>query len=82
MKTVKLISTLFLTATIWMACQPADKNVEIETETQIDSSELQNLKVKLNATEAQLLNIQVELAKCKGDSLAIDSLTKYVGKNK
>ena len=31
----------------------------------------------LSATEAQLLNIQVELAKCKGDSLAIDSLTKY-----
>lgn len=74
---LKHLSIIFIAASFWLACQPADKNVEIETETQIDSSELQNLKVKLNATEAQLLNIQVELAKCKGDSLAIDSLTKY-----
>lgn len=77
MKNLKTLFIIFIAASFWLACQPAEKNIEVEKETQIDSTELQNLKVKLNATEAQLLNIQVELAKCKGDSLAIDSLTKY-----
>lgn len=77
MKTIKLISIIFIATSFWLACQPSDQNIKVKKETQIDSTELQNLKVKLNATEAQLLNIQVELAKCKGDSLAIDSLTKH-----
>ncbi len=65
---------LFFITVAFVACQPSEKKKEVEKEVITDSKEVEDLKVRLNATEAQLLNIQVELAKCKGDSLAIDSL--------
>ena len=71
MKTV-ITSTLLLYNVLWItACQPTENNTKLNN----SSSKIEELKVKLNATEAQLLNIQIELAKCKGDSLTIDSLT-------
>lgn len=36
-----------------------------------DCTEVEELKIKLDATEAQLLNVRAELSKCKG----IDSTT-------
>lgn len=65
---------LFLSLIALNACQQNDNESTTENNKQSESEALKALKVKLNATEAQLLNIQVELAKCKGDSLAMDSL--------
>ena len=36
-----------------------------------DKEEIEALNLKLDATEAQLYNVRVELAKCKGDSLPV-----------
>lgn len=76
----KLIkSTAFLFAAITLvACQPKKNKEEAENDPKTETKKEEDLKVKLNATEAQLLNVQVELAKCKGDSLAIDSLLREV----
>lgn len=70
-KIITCITLLIATITL-VACQPNDKKQEAKKEMKA----VEDLKVKLNATEAQLLNVQVELAKCKGDSLAIDSLSQ------
>ncbi len=57
------------------ACKaPAEKN---DSEQATENQELKELQIKLNATEAQLLNVRAELAKCKGDSIPenqVDSL--------
>jgi hypothetical protein len=76
---IKSVAFLFITIA-FVACQQTEQKKEIEKEIQVNAEEVADLKVKLNATEAQLLNIQVELAKCKGDSLAIDSLTHATNK--
>lgn len=51
-----------------LACSPpiAEKDQEMQ-------KRIENLETKLSATEAQLLNVKSELAKCAGDSV-------YLGK--
>ncbi|MEQ8909482.1 MAG: hypothetical protein RIC95_09845 [Vicingaceae bacterium] len=54
-----LIVSLFCLA----ACQQKPCNEMVH------EKELKELQIKLNATEAQLLNVRSELAKLKGDSI-------------
>lgn len=57
------------------ACQTTAEKNNLGQPT--ENQELKELQIKLNATEAQLLNVRAELAKCKGDSIPenqVDSL--------
>jgi len=61
----------FSLSIIFFLCLSACNQVE-EKKSAINSEEqetIEALNLKLDATEAQLYNVRVELAKCKGDSL-------------
>lgn len=75
MNKIKTTTALLFAAITLVACQPNEKKKVAN-----ESKAVEDLKIKLNATEAQLLNVRVELAKCKGDSLAIDSLIHETNK--
>lgn len=52
-----------------VACNQSENQAK-ETPSKV-ADELQELSLKLDATEAQVYNLRVELSKCKGDSLEI-----------
>lgn len=69
-------TNLFLTASIFFlicfaACNSESPAVTHSTDDQEHSKEIESLQIKLDATEAQLLNIRSELALCKGDSATV-----------
>jgi len=65
MKKSFLPITLLLALAACNNCTEDKNNIEIN-----ESEKVEELQHKLDATEAQLLNIRTELAKCKGDSLS------------
>lgn len=72
MRTTPILICCFI-VTLICSCSPKEKQVP-------ESAEIENLKLQLEATENQLLNIRTELARCKGaitvvkDSLELDSV--------
>ena len=65
----KLISISFLMLLFTVSCK-TNTEVKIERSTDSRLKEIEDLELKLEATEAQLLNIRTELAKCTGDTIA------------
>ena len=61
-----LFSFIFLTS-ILFACNQSE-NTAKEKPTAV-AEEVMALNLKLDATEAQLYNLRIELSKCKGDSV-------------
>ncbi|MEQ8623797.1 MAG: hypothetical protein RJQ00_08305 [Vicingaceae bacterium] len=58
--------TFFLFLGLFACNQVEEKKPVTKAE---DQEAIEALNLKLDATEAQLYNVRVELAKCKGDSL-------------
>lgn len=68
---IYFILTFCLIGMLSCNCPKTDK---VETANTQTKRTIDSLKLKLNATEAQLLNVRVELAKCCGDKKSLDSL--------
>ena len=67
-----VLTLLFLLCISFFSC------VSVEKQETDSTKENEALKIKLEATEAQLLNVRAELSKCKGESVLIqkDSLVE------
>lgn len=63
----KYLAICLFSFSLLAACSNCEKPKENTSAVSVE--EFNELKVKLNATEAQLLNVRTELVKCKGDSI-------------
>ncbi|MBL4709040.1 MAG: hypothetical protein JKY48_11455 [Flavobacteriales bacterium] len=74
MKQIKIIFTLFILATTG-ACEHKAEHHALDEHKEF-KKEIENLKVKLDATEAQLLNVRSEIANIRSnDSLSTTKAT-------
>jgi uncharacterized protein YcfL len=74
---MKKLLFLFSISTLLLACNSTNNNEDLHKEHDIFKEEIENLKIKLEATEAQLLNVSAELANMKGpDSTKVEANVK------